>query len=138
MVGRRPKTVGSAIADHPGAYGEEVRNSGPYNAHHLRGDGLVGWAPPTKHFIRSEWWAVPAPYACGPADLVGDIGSNDGTLLSNFQEGHRVHGIEPTDAGKLAIGRGIPTLISFFNREAVRAVVDQAGRAKVVTATNVF
>ena len=48
----------------------------------------------------------------GPKDdLVIDIGSNDGTLLSNFQNGgHRVLGIEPTEVGKIADGRGIPTL----------------------------
>jgi len=72
-------------------------------------------------------------------DLVVDIGSNDGTLLSNWAKGgHRVHGIEPTDAGKLANSRGIPTLISFFNRAAVDATVKEKGKAKVVTATNVF
>jgi hypothetical protein len=77
-------------------------------------------------------------YEIGKDDLVVDIGSNDGTLLSNFSGHHRVHGIEPTNAGKLANDRGIETLISFFNREAVRKVVGLKGRAKVVTATNVF
>lgn len=81
---------------------------------------------------------VEALYPLGPDDLVVDVGSNDGTLLSNFAGGHRVHGIEPTDAGRLALGRGIPTLISFFNRAAVRAVVGGHGRARLVTATNVF
>ena len=51
----------------------------------------------------------------GPQDLVIDIGSNDGTLLSNFQKGgHRVLGIEPTEVGKIAAGRGIPTLQRYF------------------------
>jgi hypothetical protein len=77
-------------------------------------------------------------FEIGPDDLVVDIGSNDGTLLSNFSGQHRVHGIEPTNAGHLANERGIPTLISFFNHDAVREVVNLKGKANVVTATNVF
>jgi hypothetical protein len=77
-------------------------------------------------------------YPLGPGDLVVDVGSNDGTLLSNFAGKHRVHGIEPTNAGALANARGIPTLISFFDRAAVRKVVAASGRARLVTATNVF
>ncbi|HVR62275.1 MAG TPA: class I SAM-dependent methyltransferase, partial [Polyangia bacterium] len=73
------------------------------------------------------------------SDLAVDVGSNDGTLLSNFQKGgHRVFGIEPTNAGKLAIERGIPTLISFLNQQAVAKVIAEVGRARIVTATNVF
>lgn len=72
-------------------------------------------------------------------DLVVDIGSNDGTLLANFRNGgHRVRGIEPTNAGNLANERGIPTLISFCDQRAVEAVLASEGKAKIVTATNVF
>jgi hypothetical protein len=79
-------------------------------------------------------------YPVAPTDLVVDIGSNDGTLLSNWHShGIRVHGIEPTNAGKLANERGIRTLISFFNQKAVDTVVGEEGcRARIVTATNVF
>jgi hypothetical protein len=76
--------------------------------------------------------------APGRSDLVVDIGSNDGTLLSNFAGDHRVFGIEPTNAGLLAQERGIPTRISFFSAEVAREVRSEQGPARVVTATNVF
>ena len=43
-------------------------------------------------------------------------GSPWGTdTLGNFRDGgHRVHGIEPTDMGRLANQRGIPTTIAFM------------------------
>jgi len=78
-------------------------------------------------------------FPLAPDDLVVDIGSNDGTLLSNFfNAGHRVFGIEPTRAGDLANARGIPTVMSFFGRDIVRHVVEKQGQAKIITATNVF
>ncbi|HYA95635.1 MAG TPA: class I SAM-dependent methyltransferase [Terriglobales bacterium] len=75
----------------------------------------------------------------GPQDLAVDIGSNDGTLLSNFQRGgHRVHGIEPSQVGNLANQRGIPTTIGFFDRALAEQTRKQHGPAKIITATNVF
>ncbi|HEY9405256.1 MAG TPA: class I SAM-dependent methyltransferase [Pyrinomonadaceae bacterium] len=72
-------------------------------------------------------------------DLVVDIGSNDGTLLSNFKDGGcRVVGIEPTLTGELARARDIPTLMSFFNRESAEQVKQEYGAPKIVTAANVF
>ena len=71
-------------------------------------------------------------------DLVVDIGSNDGTLLSNFVSDCRVLGVTPEDVGKLAIERGIPTIISYFDRDVVAKIVAQEGHAKIVTAANVF
>lgn len=74
-----------------------------------------------------------------PEDLVVDIGSNDGTLLRNFLEGgHRVHGIEPTDMGKLARSRGIPTTIAFFSPTVASSFRAEHGPAKIITCTNVF
>jgi hypothetical protein len=75
----------------------------------------------------------------GPQDLVIDIGSNDGTLIANFQAGgHRVLGIEPTDVGKIAAGRGIPTLQRYFTPDVAAQVKREHGPARVVTAANCF
>ena len=72
-------------------------------------------------------------------DLVVDVGSNDGTLLGNFARGgRRVHGIEPTNACKIAQKNGVKTLNSFFNSDAVQQVVAKSGHANLVTAANVF
>jgi SAM-dependent methyltransferase len=72
-------------------------------------------------------------------DLVIDIGSNDGTLLGNFQNGgHRVLGIEPTEVGRIAAGRGIPTLARYFTPAVAAEVRRAQGPARLVTAANCF
>lgn len=72
-------------------------------------------------------------------DLIIDIGSNDGTLLSNFLEaGYRVLGIEPSRAGEVARGRGIETLTTYFVHETARNVGAKYGDARLITAANVF
>ena len=70
-------------------------------------------------------------------DLVIDIGSNDGTLLSNFKK-HRILGIEPTEVGKIADGRGVPTLMRYFVPAVAAEVKREHGPARVVTAANCF
>lgn len=75
----------------------------------------------------------------GPDDLIVDIGSNDGTLISNFQNGgHRILGIEPTDVGDIANRRGIPTLKRYFGADVAHEVRRDYGAASVVTAANCF
>ena len=71
-------------------------------------------------------------------DLIIDIGSNDGNLLSNFKDNHRVLGVTPEEVGKLAIEKGIPTIIDYFNEDVVEKILKEYGKAKVITATNVF
>jgi hypothetical protein len=73
------------------------------------------------------------------SELVVDVGSNDGTLLENFRAaGHPVCGVEPTLMANLANERGIRTIMSFFGPAAAARVVQECGRAQIVTATNVF
>ena len=72
-----------------------------------------------------------------PQDLIIDIGSNDGTLLSNFKK-HRILGVEPTEVGKIASGRGVPTLMRYFTPAVAAEVKREHGPARVVTAANCF
>ena len=74
----------------------------------------------------------------GKNDLVIDIGSNDGNLLGNFKGSHKVLGITPEEIGRIAIERGIPTIIDYFNKDTVEKVKKGHGKAKAITATNVF
>jgi hypothetical protein len=72
-------------------------------------------------------------------DLVVDIGSNDGTLLSNYHEaGYKVLGVEPTRASDVANGKGIRTKMAFFTQELAQNLRKEYGAAKLITATNVF
>ena len=73
-----------------------------------------------------------------PNQLVIDIGSNDGTLLSNYKNDFAVLGIEPTGAAKVAVNNNIRTIQKFFNKETAREILNDFGKAQVVTACNVF
>lgn len=78
-------------------------------------------------------------YPLKKEDLVVDIGSNDGTLLSNFHKmGIKVLGIEPTNAGNIARENGITTMTAFFSPQAAKKAVVEHGQAKLVTAANCF
>jgi len=71
-------------------------------------------------------------------DLIIDIGSNDGNLLSNFKGKHKVLGVTPEKIGRLAIKKGIPTIIDYFSKKTSSKIIEKYGKAKVITATNVF
>lgn len=75
-----------------------------------------------------------------PDSLVVDIGSNDGTLLKQFQaRGMRVLGVEPaTHIAAQATVSGIDTIDKFFAPDLARQMVAERGHAKLVTANNVF
>jgi len=73
------------------------------------------------------------------SEFVVDIGSNDGTLLQNFSKaGHRVLGIEPSDAAREANLAGIPTEQIFFSSTNAIEIRQRYGSAHLVTAANVF
>jgi SAM-dependent methyltransferase len=93
----------------------------------------------TEHF-RSYADTVIGRCGVAPGSLVVDIGSNDGTLLRPFRErGMRVLGVEPAaHIAAQATASGIETIAEFFTPEVARIIAGRHGRAKVVTANNVF
>ena len=78
-------------------------------------------------------------YNLGPNSLAVDIGSNDGTLLRGFKDkGVRVLGVEATNISLIANEEGIETLQAFFSEAVAKQIVENHGRASVVTAANMF
>ncbi len=93
----------------------------------------------TEHF-RTYAENVKARCRLRDDTLVVDIGSNDGTLLSQFQAlGSTVLGIEPAEhVAAAANARGIPTVPGFFGPALATRVANEHGRAALITANNVF
>jgi hypothetical protein len=72
-------------------------------------------------------------------DLIIDIGSNDGTLLKSFKELNiRTLGVEPTGVADIAIKDGIATENIPFSYDNAIHLEKKYGKAKVITAANVF
>lgn len=75
-----------------------------------------------------------------PNSLVIDIGSNSGVLLQKFKEHKmRVLGVDPAmNIVRLAIERGIPTICDFFDEHVALPIVNEYGKASLITGSNVF
>jgi SAM-dependent methyltransferase len=76
----------------------------------------------------------------GPRSLVLEPASNDGYLLQWFvQRGVPVLGVEPAaNVAKVAIEKGIPTRVAFFDAAYARSLVDEGIRADLVAGNNVL
>lgn len=89
-----------------------------------------------QDYADTAWnnWGVAAD------DLVVEIGSNDGTLLKEFeQRGAKVLGIDPASTiAAEANERGIETWAEFFTFKLAEKIRDERGPAKLVAANNVF
>ncbi len=112
-------------------------------------DGKIVYAPtyPYRSGITKELAvyqkniskSVIEKYNLKPEDLVIDVGSNDGTLLSGFKkEGLKILGVEPTNIAKIAKKNGITTVQSFFDIKTSKIIKKKYGLASVIITTNTF
>ena len=92
-----------------------------------------------KHFGELALSAVTVAGAV-PGDLAIDIASNDGCLLNAFEKlGLKIRGVDPAkNLAKEANARGLKTLNAYWSLATAKTLVAESGKAKVITATNVF
>jgi hypothetical protein len=76
----------------------------------------------------------------GPRSKVVEIASNDGYLLQHFVAmGIPALGIEPAaNVAKVAVDKGIPTVVRFFGRQTASEVAAEHGKADLLLGNNVL
>lgn len=78
-------------------------------------------------------------YRLNPKDLVIDIGSNTGLLLSLLAQYCRILGVDPNpQAVREAKKRGVGTLNTFFTLQTALSIRQKLGFARIITCTNTF
>lgn len=97
----------------------------------------------TSRALKAHYAAVVADissrFGLKSGDVVVDIGCNDGILLSGYPVDGLVRvGVEPSKVADYAEAAGFNVVRRFFGPDAAREIVERYGKAKVVTATNVF
>lgn len=106
---------------------------GNYTYHTSHSLGLV------QHFKKYATHVIEKLKISSPGFIL-EIGSNDGSLLSEFQGmGYRVLGVDASDAvATHANSRGIPTIAAFFGSEISNSILSDHGKASLVCANNVY
>jgi len=79
-------------------------------------------------------------FGLGRTSQVIEIASNDGYLLRNFVDNQiKVLGIEPAaNVAKVAVEKGIPSLVKFFGEKTARGLVSEGIQADLLLGNNVL
>lgn len=98
-----------------------------------------GISKPLAEYQRAIASSLISKYSLTSKDLVVDVGSNDGTLLTGFQTANlKCLGVEPTNIADIANQQGVPTIKANFDQQLAAQILAEHGQAKVITMTNVF
>ena len=81
-----------------------------------------------------------ARFNLGEQSFVAEVASNDGYLLQYFvKQGVPVLGIEPAaNVAKVAVEKGVPTLVRFFGTAVAKELEAEGRRADLVVGNNVL
>lgn len=81
-----------------------------------------------------------AEFGLNQDTLVVDIGSNDGIFLKPLKDrGVKILGVEPAkNIAKVANKNKITTLNAYFDTKTAKKIIKTYGKAKLITASNVF
>lgn len=92
-----------------------------------------------EHFAKFAREVV-ARFGLGGEDLVVDVGSNVGVLLSNFKaNGTSILGIDPaSNIVRIAEANEVPTVNELFSAELASHIRSEKGPVSLITATNCF
>ena len=109
---------------------------------------IFGAEYPYLSSVSTSWVAHAAAYAdhmvaelgLREGDLVVEVASNDGYLLSQLQDrGMTVLGVEPAGSvADIARVKGVPTVSAFFGLEVAQRLVAEHGHPRLVAANNVM
>ena len=79
-------------------------------------------------------------FGLGRDSLVIEIASNDGYLLQHFvRSGIPCLGVEPAaNVARVAIEKGIPTVVRFFGQQTAREIANEHGQPDVLLGNNVL
>jgi SAM-dependent methyltransferase len=94
------------------------------------------WVEHMRRYVE----AIVERLALGKDSFVVEVGSNDGYLLQHFiKKGISVLGVEPAaNVARVALEKGIPTLVQFFGARTARELVDQGKQADLICGANVL
>jgi SAM-dependent methyltransferase len=84
--------------------------------------------------------AIAPRLALDGSSLVVELASNDGYLLQHFAPlGVPVLGVEPAaNVAKVAVDKGVPTVVDFFGTRLARDLLDQGKAADLIIGNNVL
>jgi SAM-dependent methyltransferase len=106
---------------------------GNYTYHTSHSLGLV------EHFKKYASHVI-EKLGISPPGFILEIGSNDGSLLSEFKRmGYEVLGVDASEAvATYANSRGISTIAAFFGSTIGNSILSDHGKASLVCANNVY